>query len=1610
MGSEQKVIEEIYYAIKNNQTDACEKLITKINEQYQNSYILQYYAGMAAKKVYDYVTAEKCFKKSMQVHPFFALPVLELAAFYLPIYRLAEAEKVLMAIFDKKTLDPMSLTGELVYNVQDNLRICSMLGPEYLKSKDLSQHKKLVTLYTKMINRIKSRGILTYIDLEGWKNLCLGLGNTFMLDDPEKAHDYYCLGLQPGYTSLVTDKDYSTLAKHSLEKDMLKKLDKSLFQGLSLSAAYVLKPNNELRMRMAKSLYPVVATNNKPFDGKKIKVGYLSPDFNKNAAGLFLTPVLRDYNPDKFEIYCYYNHESSDNFTEGFKGYPVKSWTNIFNMPDEKVCDIMKNIHGLDILIDCIACGVGGRLELLTLQPAPKIVSYVGFPDFSYIPSITHRVSDNVCDPENWPAPEDCEKIIRLPRCFSCYSLFDSVVLPKLKVPASTETGAVKVGLLQKLSKWHPVIRKAWKQIFEKRQDFVLYVKEEQDVIATARMKEIIKDIIPDETRVKYIPFAGKLDKFLDNIQDLDFCLETYPYSGTTTTCSCLLMGVPVFTVGMGERHASYVTMSILKGMQMQNYVCETIEELIEKVCAWDKPSISRSEIRQRFLTLMDGPSYMQDFEQALETIVTDTVTPAKPQVAVQAPAPRTLVKEPRVKIEVVEEEKLKVLVQGWFDIPHSYAIVALNHIASMIEQGVDVYLQAMPYHNTSWKPVPVEELLSAKALALFKKAKEWNREEVDVVLRVVCENESEMLSDVPTVCFYTAETQLFNEQNSNRFIQLTKLGQIVPLTPSEWSAKALSVHKVHSHIIRHGVDTELFNSSREKRNQVRKEWLGLDATSTSRVFLHVGAMTGSKNVGGILKGFYDLVVNDQADVYLILKGMGDLYQSRELVRSALQTKITAGDIDQSKWDQFVKKRVKACYTRMSVVDLANLYKASDVYVSPYMAEGFNLPVLEAVACGLPIVVTEGGPVQEWNIPAKQMIYLESALDMDHRGTFYTLSDKEVYRGMQEALERFQMGQIIDSSSFIKNNSLTWTGVTKQLITLLKDTAYQHPFRKGLISGETLVNALQNGRNYQTHTVVNIPYTLIDTDTADVKIAVLIGEHAKPFFENSVLHFDHKVIVVLHNSDENIDAERYARLIDQEKVVACFVQNPLFYHPKLFALPIGIANSYWPHGDLTAMAKVRAEKIAKTKLCYVGFDVKTNPAVRKNCASTLIDLFGWQDQYALKTYENYLRHLKSFKYCVCPEGNGADTHRFWECLYLGVTPIVLKDSLITKHHWGKQIPVLMIDKWSDLTKELLEKEQTTTVVRQELLDVNYYVERIVKSAVTVPIVLIHLGDDVPEYLKDCIRQAQKVHLGPIYLYLDCAVVPDWITELGVAIVRPFPTKSKEYTAFLQSHPFCSNSEVQAFRNGFWQKCLERFFVLYDIMNEKNLTNVVHLESDVMLYHNLQELLVHIHKPFASVFMNEHRCVPGLVYVKTSAILQEICSYILKMNLAKNDMDILGDFANTFPCKVCKLPRTPSETNGFSCIFDAAPIGQFLGGTDPRNGHGGPGFINPDADYKVDKWNIQWLEDGPYYQHTKIAMLHVHSKNLKAFSLPYQSACIEATTVAAEIPKYEFEEL
>ncbi len=190
------------------------------------------------------------------------------------------------------------------------------------------------------------------------------------------------------------------------------------------------------------------------------------------------------------------------------------------------------------------------------------------------------------------------------------------------------------------------------------------------------------------------------------------------------------------------------------------------------------------------------------------------------------------------------------------------------------------------------------------------------------------------------------------------------------------------------------------------------------------------------------------------------------------------------------------------------------------------------------------------------------------------------------------------------------------------------------------------------------------------------------GEHLS-FLIDRMDWFSHPVKLVVHNSDQRIN-DLYLPIVHHPNCLHLFAQNLELDHPKASPIPIGMANSMWRHGNLYAVQAVRDQRLNKTNDVYFQFSIGTNPAVRQHCYEELKDVYLWCPH---ADFTSYLRMLATYKYSICPEGNGSDTHRMWECLALGVVPILLNTPFTRQIK--KLVPeVVVVDSWKDVPNVL----------------------------------------------------------------------------------------------------------------------------------------------------------------------------------------------------------------------------------------------------------------------------------------------------------------------------------
>lgn len=299
-----------------------------------------------------------------------------------------------------------------------------------------------------------------------------------------------------------------------------------------------------------------------------------------------------------------------------------------------------------------------------------------------------------------------------------------------------------------------------------------------------------------------------------------------------------------------------------------------------------------------------------------------------------------------------------RLLIEAWRFVPHSYALAAQAYCLSLLQRDdVELRFTDLPYYQT-WRRT--QGLLPAgeeSALAALRGPEPYFAPEATFTLRP----ESPDFSAPPSgrrFAFGTAEYRVLRQQNRSGLRSAAEVADTVSVvTPSRWPALAyerFGIPGERIHIVPLGVDPAVFRPDAAARRATR-EALGLQ---DAFIYLSVGAMTWNKGLDVLLAAFAHIVETER-DAVLFLKGADAIYDSEDLVRRVL------GTLSPSARAAVAAKLVYEGGTYPSA-SMADLLRAADVYVSPYRAEGFNMPVLEAAACGTPVICTAGGPTDEF--------------------------------------------------------------------------------------------------------------------------------------------------------------------------------------------------------------------------------------------------------------------------------------------------------------------------------------------------------------------------------------------------------------------------------------------------------------------------------------------------------------------------------------------------------------------------------------------------------------------------------------------------------------------
>jgi len=358
--------------------------------------------------------------------------------------------------------------------------------------------------------------------------------------------------------------------------------------------------------------------DNDPDPHRRLRVGYVSPDFRVNSAAFNFNAFLGGRDTGEVEVFGYGNVAMPDELTEYFK----KTFDHYRNTKGVRGEDVVKMVINdkIDILVEIGGHVSGNSLDILSYKPAPIQVDYGGI-NTSGMEQIDYRLTDEQLDPD-YLHKYYIEESVCLPTGLFCYSP-PEIAPPVAPLPAKKK-GFVTFGSFNANIKINPYVMSIWAQVLKanKNSRFMLKFAGGDDQILRDYYFAGFEKLGIRRQRIEIHGWKHPLEH-LKLYEQMDIALDTYPFNGCITTLEGIWMGVPIVSLVGKNSLLSRSGLSILSRLGLEFLAVSTPDEYVEKasVLAQNVDALEkmRSVIRQRMRSsaLCDHKAYAQSVEAA---------------------------------------------------------------------------------------------------------------------------------------------------------------------------------------------------------------------------------------------------------------------------------------------------------------------------------------------------------------------------------------------------------------------------------------------------------------------------------------------------------------------------------------------------------------------------------------------------------------------------------------------------------------------------------------------------------------------------------------------------------------------------------------------------------------------------------------------------------------------------------------------------------------------------------------------------------------------------------------------------------------------------------
>lgn len=325
---------------------------------------------------------------------------------------------------------------------------------------------------------------------------------------------------------------------------------------------------------------------------RKLKVGFVSGDLRNHSVVNFMEPIFSNINKEQFQIYAYSNSPLEDHVSDRLRSY-FNSWHKVDLLSDLELSNLILD-EEIDILVDLSGHTALNRLVVFGMKPAPIQLSWIGYPGTTGISQMDYYFYPNSC-PSGIYDNQFVEKIAYIPSAFAFQPAKDS---PDVNLLPALSNGFITFGVFNNPRKFSEKSYELWVDVLKLLPNTNLLIA---GILSDSLKDQILEKFTSlgvDLKRVTIYP-RQPLNDYLALHHSVDICLDTYPYTGGTTTNHAVWMGVPTLTL-RGETQASLQTHGILASYGLSEWSCGSKEEYIQKVLYWSENTEHLADLRQK--------------------------------------------------------------------------------------------------------------------------------------------------------------------------------------------------------------------------------------------------------------------------------------------------------------------------------------------------------------------------------------------------------------------------------------------------------------------------------------------------------------------------------------------------------------------------------------------------------------------------------------------------------------------------------------------------------------------------------------------------------------------------------------------------------------------------------------------------------------------------------------------------------------------------------------------------------------------------------------------------------------------------------------------------